>query len=185
MGTGSSADIPGWNIAGKTGTAEKFINGSYSETKFISNFVGFFPAEKPILLGVILIDEPKSGFHWGGTGAAPVFRKVAERIINMDDSFQHKHEPKDNLHENNLWASNKKKFSKIIQNPVFFNHPLRIENKECIVPDVRQMSLLKAVRKIKESGFTHTVRGSGIVNWQAPNPNLIQPCCATCLIGLK
>ena len=185
MGTGSSAEIPGRNIAGKTGTAEKFINGSYSETKFISNFVGFFPAEKPILLGVILIDEPKSGFHWGSTGAAPVFRKVAERIINMDDSFQHKHEPKDNSHENKLWASNKKYISKKIQNPVLFNHPLRIENKECIVPDVRQMSLLKAVRKIKESGFTHTVRGSGIVNWQSPNPNLIQPCGSTCLIGLK
>ena len=123
MGTGSSAEIPGRNIAGKTGTAEKFINGSYSETKFISNFVGFFPAEKPILLGVILIDEPKSGFHWGSTGAAPVFRKVAERIINMDDSFQHKHEPKDNSHENKLWASKKKNPCLITTSyALFFHH---------------------------------------------------------------
>ena len=185
MGTGSSAAIPGWHIAGKTGTAEKFINGSYSETKFISNFVGFFPAEKPILLGVILIDEPKFGFHWGSTGAAPVFRNVAQRIINMDDAFQHKQEPKKILHENNLWASNKTVFSENIKNPVLFNHPVKVENMECIVPDVRQMSLLKAVRKIKESGFTHTFHGSGIVHWQSPKPNLTKTCGSTCVIGLK
>ena len=185
MGTGSSAEIPGWNIAGKTGTAEKFINGSYSETKFISNFVGFFPAEKPILLGVILIDEPKLGFHWGSTGAAPVFRNVAQRIINMDDSFQHKQETKETLNKNNLWASSKTVFSEDIQNPVLLTHPVKIENKECIVPDVRQMSLLKAVRKIKESGFTHTHHGSGIVQWQSPKPNLIKTCGSICVIGLN
>ena len=182
IGTGSSAAIPGWNIAGKTGTAEKFINGSYSETKFISNFVGFFPAEKPILLGVILIDEPKLGFHWGSTGAAPVFRNVAQRIINMDDSFQHKQEPKEILNENNLWAS---KLSEKIQDPVLLTHPVKVENNECVVPDVRQMSLLKAVNKIKESGFSHTVHGSGIVYWQFPKPNLIKTCGSTCVIGLN
>jgi hypothetical protein len=47
------------------------------------------------------------------------------------------------------------------------------------------MSLLKAVRKIKESGFTHTFHGSGIVDWQSPKPNLIKTCGSTCVIGLK
>ena len=185
IGTGSSASIQGWNIAGKTGTAQKYINGSYSETKFISNFVGFFPAEKPILLGLILIDEPKSGFHWGSTGAAPVFRKVAKRIINMDDSFQNKHEQKNKLHENNLWASNSTELSEKIQNPILFNIPVKVENMECIVPDVRQMSLLKAGRVLKESGFTYSVHGSGIVYWQSPKPNINKTCGSTCVIGLK
>ena len=185
MGTGSSAAIPGWDIAGKTGTAEKFINGSYSKTKFISNFVGFFPAENPLLLGVIIIDEPKFGFHWGSIGAAPVFRNIAQRIINMDDSFQHKKQSKEILSENRLWASNKKVFTEDIQDPILFNHPGNDENKDCIVPDVRQMSLLKAVRKIKKSGFAHNTHGSGIVQWQSPKPNLIKACGSTCVIGLN
>jgi cell division protein FtsI/penicillin-binding protein 2 len=185
MGTGSSAAIPGWNLAGKTGTAEKFINGSYSETKFISNFVGFFPADKPKLLGVIIIDEPKFGNHWGSMGAAPVFQKVAKRIINMDDSFQPENEPEEHIHNNKLWASNKNGFSENSNNPILFNHPVKVENKECTVPDVRQMSLRKAGRKLKESGFTYSVHGSGIVSWQSPKPNEIKSCGSTCVIGLK
>ena len=51
-GTGTEAKINGWSIAGKTGTAYKFIDGSYSN-KFVSNFVGFFPSEKPQIIGVI------------------------------------------------------------------------------------------------------------------------------------
>ena len=61
----------------------------------------------------------------------------------------------------------------------------KVENNECVVPDVRQMSLLKAVKKIKESGFSHTVHGSGIVYWQFPKPNLIKTCGSTCVIGLN
>ena len=103
----------------------------------------------------------------------------------MDDSFQHKEQPKEILNENKLWASNKKLSTENIQDPILFNHPGNEENKDCIVPDVRQMSLLKAVRKIKESGFAHTVHGSGIVHWQSPKPNLIKTCGSTCVIGLN
>ena len=72
-------------MAGKTGTAQKYINGKYSNDHFISNFVGFFPASKPEILSVIVLDEPKSPMHWGGTGAAVAFKRVMKRIINMDD----------------------------------------------------------------------------------------------------
>ena len=64
-GTGTEADIQGWEVAGKTGTAQKYINGKYSNDHFISNFVGFFPASKPEILSVIVLDEPKSPMHWG------------------------------------------------------------------------------------------------------------------------
>ena len=87
-GTGTGARIPGWSIAGKTGTAEKFIDGEYSSSKYISNFAGFFPAENPQIVGVIVLNEPRYGLHWGGIGAAPIFRRVINRIINMDDSIQ-------------------------------------------------------------------------------------------------
>ena len=86
-GTGTEADIQGWEVAGKTGTAQKYINGRYSNDHFISNFVGFFPASKPEILSVIVLDEPKSPMHWGGKGAAVAFKRAMKRIINMDDSI--------------------------------------------------------------------------------------------------
>ena len=72
-------------MAGKTGTAQKYIDGKYSNDHFISNFVGFFPTNKPEILSVIVLDEPKSPMHWGGKGAAVAFKRVMERIINMDE----------------------------------------------------------------------------------------------------
>ncbi|GIT74410.1 MAG: hypothetical protein Ct9H300mP29_4040 [Candidatus Neomarinimicrobiota bacterium] len=85
-GTGSRR-IFRLGFAGKTGTAQKYISGSYSNDKFISNFVGFFPVNNPQILAVIVLDEPNAPFHWGGEGAAVAFRRIMERIINMDDSI--------------------------------------------------------------------------------------------------
>jgi len=186
-GTASNAKVSGWSVAGKTGTAQKFINGSYSETKFISNFAGFFPAEKPKLLGVFLIDEPKLGFHWGSTGAAPIFRRVAQRVINMDESFQYDKKIKLKNSENKLWASNGDNHSTNLGNPFPLSHSLdySTDKKECIVPDVRQMSLLKAVRQLKQSGFNYSTHGSGIVNWQSPKPGKVTSCGSICVVGLK
>ena len=65
-GTGVEAEIAGWEIAGKTGTAQKYINGKYSNDEFISNFVGFFPVSEPQILSAIILDEPDSPLHWGG-----------------------------------------------------------------------------------------------------------------------
>ena len=81
-GTGKRAAIPGYRVAGKTGTAQKVDpeTGTYSSTKFVGSFVGFVPAEDPQLAILVMIDEPQ-GPAWGGVVAAPVFRKVAEQAL--------------------------------------------------------------------------------------------------------
>ena len=84
-GTGVEAEIAGWEIAGKTGTAQKYISGKYSNDEFISNFVGFFPVSEPQILSAIILDEPDTPLHWGGKGAAVAFKRITQRIINMDD----------------------------------------------------------------------------------------------------
>jgi cell division protein FtsI/penicillin-binding protein 2 len=76
-GTASEVSVPGYTLAGKTGTAQKVIDGEYSETQFVASFVGFAPAEDPKLLVVIAVDEPK-GDYYGGTVAAPAFGEIAE-----------------------------------------------------------------------------------------------------------
>ncbi len=79
-GTGKRAEIPGFGICGKTGTSQKLVNGRYSRDKVYSIFVGFFPFHSPRFLIAVLVDEPKLG-HYGGEVAAPIFRRIAKRII--------------------------------------------------------------------------------------------------------
>ncbi len=75
-GTAQEAAVPGYEIAGKTGTAEKAENGIYSKTKFVASFIGFAPARKARLLIAVIVDEPK-GTYYGGLVAAPAFEKIA------------------------------------------------------------------------------------------------------------
>ncbi len=82
QGTGKRAAIPGYRVAGKTGTAQKVDpeTETYSSTKFVGSFVGFVPAEDPRLAILVMIDEPEAP-AWGGVVAAPVFREVAEQAL--------------------------------------------------------------------------------------------------------
>lgn len=74
-GTAPKAQIPGYRVAGKTGTAYKLENGRYNR-KYISSFVGLAPASDPRLIVAVMIDEPSAGQHYGGDVAAPVFSSV-------------------------------------------------------------------------------------------------------------
>jgi cell division protein FtsI (penicillin-binding protein 3) len=76
-GTASEVAVPGYQLAGKTGTAEKAVEGGYSETDYVASFVGFAPASKPELLVAVIVDTPLYE-HSGGAVAAPVFGEIAE-----------------------------------------------------------------------------------------------------------
>ena len=75
-GTASAVSVPGYVLAGKTGTAQKVENGTYSDTKYVASFVGFAPAQDPKLLVAVVVDEPQY-VHVGGAVAAPVFGQIA------------------------------------------------------------------------------------------------------------
>ena len=81
-GTGKRAFLRGFQVAGKTGTAQKFDKtiGRYSSSKVVGSFAGFVPSDEPRLAMLVIIDEPQTQ-KWGGVVAAPVFRKVAERVL--------------------------------------------------------------------------------------------------------
>ena len=74
-GTAPKAHIPGYRVAGKTGTAHKIEGGAYAN-KYVASFVGFAPASEPRLIVAVMIDEPSNGKHFGGDVAAPVFAQV-------------------------------------------------------------------------------------------------------------
>lgn len=81
-GTGKKAALDGFDVAGKTGTAQKYNmeTRSYSSTEFISSFIGFAPADSPRLVILVMIDNPK-GLHWGSVVSAPVFQKIAKKAL--------------------------------------------------------------------------------------------------------
>ncbi len=82
-GTAPQAAVPGFRVAGKTGTAQKYDRqlGSYSHSKFTSSFVGVVPADKPEIALIVVLDEPQGKIRYGGTVAGPVFRRIAERTL--------------------------------------------------------------------------------------------------------
>jgi cell division protein FtsI (penicillin-binding protein 3) len=82
-GTGKRAATPGYRVAGKTGTAQKFdfTTSNYSNTRLVTSFIGFAPAENPKIVVSVIIDEPEGESPWGGTIAAPVFRRIVERVL--------------------------------------------------------------------------------------------------------
>jgi cell division protein FtsI (penicillin-binding protein 3) len=79
-GTGKRAALEGYRAAGKTGTAQKIVNKSYSDNKFIASFIGFAPLPKPRITVLVKIEEP-TGSHYGGDVCAPVFKSVVQEVL--------------------------------------------------------------------------------------------------------
>lgn len=82
-GTGKGAEIPGYQIAGKTGTARKLIDGRYSEKHHVGSFTAFFPASAPRVVITVIVDNghPKKGDAYGSVVAAPSFKRLAGKLI--------------------------------------------------------------------------------------------------------
>ncbi|HTR81535.1 MAG TPA: penicillin-binding transpeptidase domain-containing protein [Bacteroidota bacterium] len=81
-GTGQSAAIPGITIAGKTGTSRQFVDGKYELGNYNATFVGFFPAEKPEFVCLVIVEDPRAGGYTAAYASAPVFKAIAQQIIN-------------------------------------------------------------------------------------------------------
>lgn len=82
-GTAPKAQVAGYRVAGKTGTAQKVENGGYAAGRYISSFVGMAPASNPRLIIAVMVDEPSAGIYYGGAVAAPVFSKVMEGALRL------------------------------------------------------------------------------------------------------
>jgi cell division protein FtsI (penicillin-binding protein 3) len=82
-GTAPRAQVVGYRVAGKTGTAHKLDGKGYAPDKFVSSFVGFAPVSNPRLVVAVMIDEPATGQYYGGTVAAPVFSAVTAGALRM------------------------------------------------------------------------------------------------------
>ncbi len=146
-GTASYAQVKGLSIAGKTGTAQKYIEGRY-RTEYRSSFVGFFPAEDPKYVCLIVMDEPQVYPPYGGYVAGPIFRETAKRIAGLDNEIE----------------------KQIIDS-------VQTKGYLAAAPEVRTMTLNEAGSVLKHQRLAYKTRGSGnwVVD-QDPKPGTeIQP----------
>jgi len=82
-GSGKRAQVPGYRVAGKTGTSHRSQSGGYAEDRYASMFAGFAPASNPRLAAVVIVHDPKGGEHFGGVVAAPVFAEVMSHGLRL------------------------------------------------------------------------------------------------------
>jgi cell division protein FtsI (penicillin-binding protein 3) len=153
-GTGAQAALAEHVVAGKTGTAQKAGRGGYSLDRFVGSFAGYVPADRPRLVILVVVDEPR-GQHYGGTVAAPVFREIAEgslRYLGVPPSRPSR--------------------SIGIEAPLLaaFSQSSAAAADVNAVPDLRGLDARAAIARAVSSGLTVRAIGSGVVTSQDPVP---------------
>lgn len=152
-GTASKIYSPNFSMAGKTGTAKKSINGSYSSKLYVGSFAGFFPVDNPKYSCFVMIDEPKSeiGFY-GAMVAGPVFKEIAQKIYTTTPI-------------NNQFVDDKVHFAKIDDD--FNNYPIELAKEHSKIPDVKGMSGMDALSLLENIGLKVKISGMGKVRNQS------------------
>jgi cell division protein FtsI (penicillin-binding protein 3) len=166
-GTAKAAQIPGYTIAGKTGTAAKLVNGRYSNSDYNTSFVGFLPSRQPALAIVVVIDSPHGKVTaYGGTVAAPVFKRIAEaslRHLGIGPTID----------APSPIVIARAEASDVHAVPAGARLPLEAilaPARSGFMPDLRGMSAREAVRSLMRIGLTPRLEGDGFVLEQSPEP---------------
>ncbi|MFB3853323.1 MAG: penicillin-binding protein [Vicinamibacterales bacterium] len=169
-GTATAAKIPGYRIAGKTGTAQRLIDGRYSQSEYNASFVGFLPASAPRLAIIVLISSPHGRGYYGGTVSAPIFRRIAEHAI------RHYGIPPDVDPPRAILASRAPSPGPESAVAVAAAAPSEHSADQEAVPNLVGMSARAAVREAVRRGMIVSLNGQGEVVAQDPPPGTrVQP----------
>jgi cell division protein FtsI/penicillin-binding protein 2 len=174
-GTGSLADSKLINVGGKTGTSQKLKDGKYSKKDYTVSFIGFFPADNPQLVCLVIVNSPEEE-KYGGKVAAPIFKNISERILQTDlKKFQQTEEYKsnNNFETKMVSATNEKEITPEVINVVIAssNYP-NSENQSILMPDLRGQTVKDALIKLNLLGLKYDINGSGIVTSQSISPGM-------------
>ena len=131
-GGGKHAKIEGYDIGGKTGTAQKYENGAIAQGKYVASFMGFYPTDVPEYAVLVVIDEPQ-GAYYGGVVAAPVAKNIFQKIFEI----------KEKVRDENLAEQD------------------RLNNAEIVLPNLIGKSMTEAVGLLTSMGLQYLTMGEG------------------------
>jgi cell division protein FtsI (penicillin-binding protein 3) len=179
-GTGEGAVPAGYEVAGKTGTAQKVdsLLGGYSEDRYTSGFMGFAPDEEPKMVLLIVIDEPQ-GNNYGGVVAAPIFKAIMEKALPYLNVL-----PKGTMIvKNELDSAPKKELQGIPP----LNEEVRVGKgaETVVMPDLTGLSMRNALSCIEGRGLIIKVSGNGKVIEQVPRPGTVIEKGDICFLKLR
>lgn len=183
-GTGTAARIPGYTVAGKTGTAQRLIDRHYSKTEYNASFVAFVPSRKPALTILVLVNSPhgKSGY-FGGSVAAPIFKRIAEEALRHLGIAPTVNPPSPILVARQgltVALPGAPAGARVNVVPAASTDPA----VQGLVPDLVGLSARDAVRALARVGLTPRLQGDGIVVEQDPPPGTALEPGGPCMLSL-
>jgi cell division protein FtsI (penicillin-binding protein 3) len=181
-GTARAARVPGYTVAGKTGTAQKVVGKRYSKSDYFASFVGFAPARKPVVTIIVVIDSPKAKGYYGGAIAAPVFQRVAEAAL------RHLGVAPDVTPARPVIMTRR---GSVADAPVSVKTsgpvdlPVVAVREAGGMPDLRGLSAREATRLLARLGMSTRITGDGVVVDQNPSPGSQFEDGSTCRLVLE
>lgn len=147
-GSGKRAQIPGYRVGGKTGTAQKVIDGVYGKNKYIGSYVGVAPIDNPQVVMIVIVDEPGNGIYYGGSIAAPIAKTVLEQTLDYLEIP-----------------------------PTLTEEEIEAPGQKIIIPDVRNLRIGEAGKMLADLGLKYTteygsITDESLVINQFPEPGL-------------
>lgn len=181
-GTGKLAQIPGFTVAGKTGTADKIINGRYSGSQQNVSFVGFAPSRAPAIAVIVMVDTPRVGSDTGGQVAAPIFQRIVEASLRHLGVA-----PTVNRAPPIVVASaDKQPLTPASGLPWRTIVPLAPGGggDASLIPDLRGLSAREALNTLARLGLSARLHGKGVVIEQTPAAGALLERGMTCTLVL-
>lgn len=187
-GSGSEAKMDNIRIGGKTGTSQQWIANKYSKSNYNSSFVGFFPADDPKAVCLILLNSPQIG-RYGGKAAAPVFKSVVKRLLDAESELAQPEDekPRTNNSIKNVLAnlSEEEGLSTSNVSDETAREPrkerINIANKK-IMPNLKSYNKREAVGILSQLGVKYKISGSGKVVSQSVPPGEIIKSGVVCIL---
>lgn len=167
-GTGRAVQVPGYTVAGKTGTAQKVIDGQYSKSEYNASFVGFVPSRAPAFTIVVVIDSPHGrNQYYGGSVAGPIFQRIAAAALRHV-GVAPMHSPAPPLMVAGSEPPEPRPTSGAVTLPAKVTLAGASQRSASVLPDLRGLGARDALRTLGELGMTARLDGVGLVFEQDP-----------------
>jgi len=167
-GTGRAAQVEGYTVAGKTGTAAQLVNGHYSTSDYNASFVGFLPSRAPVFTIIVVIHAPHTKGHTGGVAAAPVFKRIAELALRYRGIPPNINPQPAILVARRSTDIRETTVSMTSGVPAVVKLPATSSTTDVVYPNLVGLSARDALRTLGQLGVSARMIGAGLVVEQDP-----------------